>query len=129
MTVIKPGLEYLKRYQPDDEGVRFQPLTYVGNYSGLDPVPDGILGDRIMRSRMKSGVMEKVSREDVLRDQFTLDELNDLIIELQNRVGATLCGFGAALRRKARAQNRVGAALSRLAAAQNRQMTVLCQKS
>ena len=78
MTVIKPGLEYLKRYQPDDEGVRFQPLTYVGNYSGLDPVPDGILGDRIMRSRMKSGVMEKVSREDVLRDQFTLDELNDL---------------------------------------------------
>jgi hypothetical protein len=78
MTVMKPGSEYLKRYQPDDEGVRFQPLTYVGNYSGLDPVPDGILGDRIMRSRMKSGVMEKVSREDVLRDQFTLDELNDL---------------------------------------------------
>src|SRR3954463_8549913 len=70
--------EYLKRYQPDDEGLRFQPLLYQGNYAGMDPIPDGILGDKIIRSRMKSKVLEKVSHADVLRDQFTLDELNDL---------------------------------------------------
>src|SRR6195952_6056889 len=78
MTTTQRGAGYLDRDEPDDEGLRFQPLTYTGNYKGLEPVPDGILGDRIMRSRMTSGVMEKVSKEDVLRDQFTLDELNDL---------------------------------------------------
>src|SRR3954451_492319 len=70
--------EYLKRYEPDDEGLRFQPLLYQGNYAGMDPIPDGILGDKIIRSRMKSGVIEKVSHAEVLNDQFTLDELNDL---------------------------------------------------
>jgi hypothetical protein len=41
-------------------------------------VTDGILGDKMMKSRAKSGVLEKVSKDDVLRDQFTIDELNDL---------------------------------------------------
>lgn len=31
-----------------------------------------------MKERAKSNVLQRVSREDVLRDQFTLDELNDL---------------------------------------------------
>ncbi len=70
--------DYLKRYEPDDDGLRFQPLLYQGNYHGMDPIPDGILGDKIIRSRMKSGVIEKVSHAEVLNDQFTLDELNDL---------------------------------------------------
>jgi hypothetical protein len=79
MTVTdKQNADWQKRYEPDDEGLRFQPLLYQGNYKGQDPIPDGILGDRIIRSRMKSKVMEKVSKEDVLNDQFTLDELNDL---------------------------------------------------
>ncbi|MCX9193135.1 hypothetical protein C3Y87_17285 [Carbonactinospora thermoautotrophica] len=79
MTSIQPSrAEYLKRYEPDDEGLRFQPLTYQGNFKDLEPVPDGILGDRMMRARMKTKVMEKVSREDVLKDEFTIDELNDL---------------------------------------------------
>ena len=79
MTVTdRNQAEYLKRYQPDDEGLRFQPLLYQGNYTGMDPIPDGILGDKIIRSRMKSGVMEKVTHAEVLNDQFTLDELNDL---------------------------------------------------
>lgn len=69
---------YKQRYTPDDDGLRFQDLTYVGNFKGMEPVRDGIIGDRVMRSRAKSRVLEKVSREDVLRDQFTLDELNDL---------------------------------------------------
>jgi hypothetical protein len=79
MTVTdRNQAEYLKRYQPDDDGLRFQPLLYQGNYTGMDPIPDGILGDKIIRSRMKSGVMEKVTHAEVLNDQFTLDELNDL---------------------------------------------------
>jgi hypothetical protein len=74
----KTTADYLKRYEPDDDGLRFQPLLYQGNYHGQDPIPDGILGDKIIRSRMKSGVIEKVSHAEVLNDQFTLDELNDL---------------------------------------------------
>src|SRR6478609_1751139 len=78
MTTTQPRATYLERYQPGDEGKRFQPLFYQGNFKTLDPVPDGILGDRLMRERMTSKVMEKVSKEEVLKDQFTLDELNDL---------------------------------------------------
>ncbi len=71
-------MDYKKRYEPGDNGLRFQDLTYTGNFKGMEPVPDGILGDRMMKSRAKSKVLEKVSREDVLRDQFSIDELNDL---------------------------------------------------
>jgi hypothetical protein len=71
-------MDYQKRYQPGDDGLRFQDLLYVGNFKDLPPVPDGILGDRMMKSRAKSKVLEKVGREDVLRDQFTIPELNDL---------------------------------------------------
>jgi hypothetical protein len=69
---------YKQRYEPDDNGVRFQDLVYTGNFVGLDPVPDGILGDKMLRARAKSKVLERVSKEDVLRGQFTIDELNDL---------------------------------------------------
>lgn len=69
---------YKQRYTDGDEGLRFQDLTYTGNFVGMEPVTDGIKGDKMMRERAKSGVLEKVSKEDVLRDQFTIDELNDL---------------------------------------------------
>jgi hypothetical protein len=69
---------YKQRYEQDDDGLRFQQLLYTGNYTDLPPVPDGIAGDREMRKRMKTGVMEKVSREDVLKPEFTIDVLNDL---------------------------------------------------
>lgn len=69
---------YKKRYEDPDDGLRFQELTYTGNFVGLEPVTDGIKGDKTMKSRAKSGVLERVSKEDVLRDQFTIDELNDL---------------------------------------------------
>ena len=69
---------YKDRYKDGDEGLRFQDLIYKGNFKTMDPVPDGILGDRIMRGRAKSKVLEKVSHADVLKDQFNLDELNDL---------------------------------------------------
>ena len=69
---------YKQRYAEGDDGLRFQPLLYQGNFAGMEPIPDGIKGDRMIRARMKSGVMERVSKEDVLKDQFSLDELNDL---------------------------------------------------
>src|SRR6516162_9503656 len=69
---------YKDRYKSADDGLRFQDLVYQGNFKGMEPVPDGILGDKILRQRAKSKVLEKVSKEDVIRDQFTLDELNDL---------------------------------------------------
>src|SRR5258707_3271184 len=71
-------MNYQKRYEAGDEGLRFQALTYVGNFKGQPPVPDGILGDRMMKARAKSKVLEKVSKADVLKDQFTIPELNDL---------------------------------------------------
>jgi hypothetical protein len=71
-------MDYKKRYQPGDDGLRFQDLLYVGNFKDMPPVPDGVLGDRMMKERAKSKVLQKVSKEDVLRDQFTIPELNDL---------------------------------------------------
>jgi hypothetical protein len=71
-------MDYQKRYQPGDDGLRFQDLLYIGNFKDMPPVPDGILGDRMMKERAKSNVLQRVSKEDVLRDQFTIPELNDL---------------------------------------------------
>jgi hypothetical protein len=78
MTETRTGSTFRQRYEPDDNGLRFQDLTYEGNFKGMEPVVDGILGDKMMKARAKSGVLEKVSKDDVIRDQFTLDELNDL---------------------------------------------------
>ena len=58
---------YKDRYKDADNGLRFQDLVYQGNFKGMEPVPDGILGDKILRQRAKSKVLEKVSKEDVLR--------------------------------------------------------------
>jgi len=69
---------YLDRYEPEDDGLRFQDLVYSGNFTDLDPVPDGILGDRIMKSRAKTRVLEQVDEAAVRADEFTIDELNDL---------------------------------------------------
>jgi len=69
---------FKQRYEEADDGLRFQDLTYTGNFVGMEPVTDGIKGDKMMKSRAKSKVLEKVSKEDVLRDEFTIDELNDL---------------------------------------------------
>jgi hypothetical protein len=57
---------YLDRYNAGDNGLRFQDLVYQGNFKGMEPVPDGILGDKILRQRAKSKVLERVSKEDVL---------------------------------------------------------------
>lgn len=69
---------YKQRYEPDDDGLRFQDLTYTGNFVGMEPVTDGIKGDKMLKERAQSGVLERVSKEDVLKDQFTIPELNDL---------------------------------------------------
>ncbi|MDD7920196.1 hypothetical protein [Actinomycetospora callitridis] len=77
-TTAGKQANFRQRYEEGDDGLRFQDLTYTGNFVGMDPVTDGILGDKMMKSRAKSGVLERVSKEDVLRDRFTIDELNDL---------------------------------------------------
>jgi hypothetical protein len=69
---------FRQRYEEGDEGLRFQDLTYTGNFVGMEPVTDGIKGDQMMKARAKSGVLEKVSKDDVLNPQFSIDELNDL---------------------------------------------------
>ncbi len=78
MSASTPKAEWQKRYEPEDEGLRFIELTYTGNYTDLPPVQDGILGDRMIKQRMTTKVMEKQSEANVLRDEFTIAELNDL---------------------------------------------------
>jgi hypothetical protein len=75
---MKTMSNYAKRYAAADAGLRFQDLTYMGNFKGQEPVPDGILGDKMLKQRAKSKVLEKVSASDVLNDEFSVDELNDL---------------------------------------------------
>ncbi|MFT4582869.1 MAG: hypothetical protein ACI915_000363 [Gammaproteobacteria bacterium] len=69
---------FLQRYEDNDPGLRFQELVYTGNFVGLDPVPDGILGDRIMKSRAQSQVLERVEIDAVRNAEFSIAELNDL---------------------------------------------------
>ena len=69
---------FRQRYDEQDNGLRFQEMLYTGNHPELEPVRDGIIGDKVMRARARTGVLEKLSKQDVLRDQFTLDEMNDL---------------------------------------------------
>lgn len=78
MNAATAKAEWQKRYEPDDEGLRFIELTYTGNYPDLPPVTDGILGDRMIKERMTTNVMEKQKKADVLKDEFTIAELNDL---------------------------------------------------
>ncbi|WP_420120611.1 hypothetical protein [Nakamurella sp.] len=77
-TMESKRATFRQRYDQADDGLRFQDLTYTGNFVGMEPVTDGIKGDKMLRERAKSSVLERVSKEDVLRDQFTIDELNDL---------------------------------------------------
>lgn len=45
MTIQKQGRDsHRDRYAPDDDGLRFQDLTYTGNFVGMEPVVDGIKG-------------------------------------------------------------------------------------
>ena len=62
---------YKKRYEEGDDGLRFQELTYTGNFVGMEPVTDGIKGDRMMKARAKSGVLEK-GRHGALRQRFAV---------------------------------------------------------
>ncbi|GAA1160056.1 hypothetical protein [Ornithinicoccus hortensis] len=79
MTIQKQGRDsHRDRYAPDDDGLRFQDLTYTGNFVGMEPVVDGIKGDKQMKARAKTKILEKVGKEEVLKDQFSIDELNDL---------------------------------------------------
>ena len=49
--------------QSGDDGLRFQDLVYQGNFKGMDPVPDGIFGDKIMRSARRARCSRKSARK------------------------------------------------------------------
>src|SRR3954451_11423277 len=72
-----PWAPFHDRYEPEDDGLRFQQLRYEGNRPDLPSVADGILGDKTMRSRARTSILEPLDHDDVLRDGFSLDELND----------------------------------------------------
>ncbi|HZZ49731.1 MAG TPA: hypothetical protein VFE65_22810, partial [Pseudonocardia sp.] len=74
----QPRPAYLNRYLPDDDGVRFMPGAEF-NYGDLPPLPDGILGDRILRANLKTDLLKRpLTIEDIRKPAFTIDELNDL---------------------------------------------------
>ena len=64
---------YQQRYEDADDGLRFQELTYTGNFVGMEPVTDGVPGDKMMRARAESKVLERLSKEDALREQATIE--------------------------------------------------------
>lgn len=69
---------YLQRYEPNDEGIRFIP-DGAFRYGSLPPLPDGILGDRILRGSLTTDLLTRpLTIEDIRRPGFTVDELNDL---------------------------------------------------
>lgn len=71
---------YLDRYDPEDEGLRYMPGA-VFQYGSLPPLPDGILGERLLGQNLKTDIMaRRLTIEDVRRPDFTVDELNDMII-------------------------------------------------
>jgi hypothetical protein len=72
-------LSYLQRYEEQDDGIRFMPGLQL-QLPGLPPLPDGILGDKILRQHLRTDLMKKpLSMEEVLKPQHSIDELNDVI--------------------------------------------------
>jgi hypothetical protein len=70
--------QYLNRYEPGDQGVRFMPGAAF-SYGQLPPLPDGILGDRVLRENLKTDLLKKpLTIDDIRRPAFTVDEFNDL---------------------------------------------------
>ncbi|MBI2877800.1 MAG: hypothetical protein HYY20_13075, partial [Candidatus Tectomicrobia bacterium] len=42
-------------------------------------VPGGIAGERMMRERAKTGILERRSREEILQGHLAVEEINDLL--------------------------------------------------
>lgn len=42
-------------------------------------IPGGMAGERIIRQRARTGILERASREDVLRPRLSIEEMNDLL--------------------------------------------------
>ena len=76
--ISRQNQQYLNRYEPGDQGVRFMPGATF-SYGQLPPLPDGILGDRVLRENLKTDLLKKpLTIDDIRRPAFTIDELNDL---------------------------------------------------
>jgi hypothetical protein len=72
--------EYLKRYDPEDDGIRFLPGgEFV--YGDLPGFPDGIAGDKALRKYAKTDYLRgPVSEQKILEPDFSVPELNDIIM-------------------------------------------------
>jgi len=71
--------EYLKRYRPEDDGVRFMPGLEF-NLAGLPPLPDGILGDKVLRQNLRTALFKgPLTESTILAPQHSIDELNDIM--------------------------------------------------
>lgn len=74
--------DYLRQYDPDAEGVRFQPeLDYLrmAEIHGEAPVPDGISGDRQMRGYLQTDLLDGNLTTERLARGLTNEEINDLV--------------------------------------------------
>lgn len=78
-VVNEATFEYLKRYQEDDDGLRFMPDIEL-QLPGLPPVPDGILGDKVLRQDLRTDLFKgPLPREAIINPQHSVDELNDIM--------------------------------------------------
>lgn len=74
--------EYLQQFEPDSDGIRMQPdLTFLRMQQVYDkePVPDGIKGDRQMRSYLSTDLLDGNLTRERLQRGLTRDEINDLV--------------------------------------------------
>jgi hypothetical protein len=79
MAQTKATLEYLRRYDDADDGLRFMPGLEL-SLPGLPPLPDGILGDKVLRQHLRTELFKRpINEQTILNPQHSLDELNDII--------------------------------------------------
>jgi hypothetical protein len=79
MAQTRASLEYLRRYGPDDDGLRFMPGVEL-SLPGLPPLPDGILGDKVLRQHLRTDMFKgPIDERTILNPQHSIDELNDVI--------------------------------------------------
>jgi hypothetical protein len=77
---LKPaGGQYLDRYNESDDGLRFMPGIEL-QLPGLPPLPDGILGDKVLRQHLRTDLFKgPIPEKTIVEPQHSIDELNDII--------------------------------------------------
>ena len=79
-----------RRYVVDDDGIRFTQLEYIGTET-RGGIYDGILGDKQMRKLAKTKILERRMMDDILKDEWSIDEINDYIRYMGWNIWDVLC--------------------------------------